>query len=129
MRLPLREALRVLLLGALAALSLPGVHAARAETDLVPPAKQLFSLKSPQPARPSRSSTCGASPAAVMQRADTGRQAAMARLAQVMGAGPAGDGEALDGRGYGYPTQRDPGAEMMRIQQEAQRLHAARAAH
>ena len=34
-------------------------------------------------------------------------------------------GEVLNGRGFGYPVQRDPALEMMRIQREAQRQGAA----
>jgi hypothetical protein len=124
MRLPLRSALRVLLLGALAALSLPGVHAARAESDLLPPAKQMFAFDAKQPARAAPSSqSCGASPAATLQRADIGHQAAMAQLAKIMGAG---DGEVLNGRGYNYRVNRDPAVEIMRIQQEARGLAIGR---
>ncbi len=119
----LREALRVLAIGTLAALSLPGVHAARAGTDLLPPAKQLFSVKAAHPAQPSGSVSCGGGdPAMAMRQAQAGREAALAQIAQAMGAVPGGAGEPLNGRGYGYPVRRDPNLELFRIQQEAQRL-------
>ena len=129
MRLPVRSTLRVAAIGLLAALSLPGVHAARAEADLVPPAKQLFAFDAPvmKPA-PKRAAptSCGASQVAAMRMADTRREAAMARIAELVGAGPGGDAEVLNGRGYAYPVKRDPNVELLRIQREAQRQRAAR---
>jgi len=130
MRLPVRSALRVLAIGALAALSLPGVHAARAEADLVPPAKQLFAFDAPTLApAPKRAAptSCGAGQIAAMRMADTRREAAMARIAELVGAGPGGDAEVLNGRGYAYPVRRDPNVELLRVQREAQRLRGTRA--
>jgi hypothetical protein len=129
MRLPFGSALRVLAIGALAALSLPGVRAARAEADLVPPAKQLFSYDAAQlRARRAPAASCGASQGVAMRMADARRQAAMARIVELVGAESGGDGQPLNGRGHAYPVRRDPNAELHRIQQEAQRLQAARAA-
>jgi len=129
MGLRVRFASRVLAVGVLAAVSLPGVRAARAESDLVPPAKQLFAYdakQTPVAERRSGAPSCGANPAVAMQMADAGRAAAMARIAELAGAG--GGGEPLNGRGIGYPVHRDPTVEMMRIQQEARRLQTERAA-
>jgi hypothetical protein len=124
----LRDALRVLAIGGLAALSLPGVHAARAGTDLLPPAKQFFSWRAAPPAAPappSGSPSCGGDPVEAMRQAQLGREAALAQIAQAMGAVPGGDGEPLNNRGYGYAMRRDPNLELFRVQQEAQRLKAA----
>ena len=90
MRLPLGEVLRVLALGALAALSLPGVHAARAEADLVPPVAQLFSWNAGPRRAPAGRATCAANQAAALPLADARRQAALARIAALVGAGPGG---------------------------------------
>jgi len=133
MRVSLRETLRVLVFGALAALSLPGVRAARAGTDLLPPAKKLFGLHASgpaptAPARPAGQMSCGTDPDVAMQQAQRGREAALAQIAQAMGVGPGGDGEVLNGRGYGYPTVRDPSLELLRVQQEAERLKREQAA-
>jgi hypothetical protein len=129
MRLPVR-ALRVFAIGALASLSLPGVHAARAEADLVPPAKQLFAYDAPPLApAPKRAAptSCGAGQVTAMRMADARREAAMARIAELVGAGPGGDVEVLNGRGYAYPVRRDPNVELLRVQREAQRLRGTRA--
>jgi hypothetical protein len=115
----------VAFVGAVAALSLPGVHAARAEADLVPPAKQLFAFDaSASPPRPAATASCGAAQAELSRSAHARRQAALARIAALVAAGPGGDAQALDGRGYAYPVQRDPSLEILRIQREAQRLQA-----
>jgi hypothetical protein len=130
MRLPVRSTLRVFAIGALAALSLPGVHAARAEADLVPPAKQLFAFDAPvlAPApKKAAPTSCGAAQITAMRMADTRREAAMARIAELVGAGPGGDAEVLNGRGYAYPVKRDPNVELLRIQREAQRLRGTQA--
>lgn len=121
MRLPIVFAVLVL-----AALALPGVRAARAEADLVPPAKQLFAYdaRSPAPRRAQPSESCGAvtNHIATARRAQAGREAAMQRIAAVVAAQAGEKAEALDGRGFGYPVHRDPAVELMRIQREAQRL-------
>jgi hypothetical protein len=125
MRLPVGSAFRVFAIGALAAFSLPGVHAARAEADLVPPAKQLFAFdaRAPAPApRQAAPTSCGAGQVAAMRMADARREAAMARIAELVGAGPGGDAEVLNGRGLAYPVRRDPNVELLRVQREAQRL-------
>jgi hypothetical protein len=127
MRLPLGNVLRVLALGGLAALSLPGVHAARAETDLVPPVAQLFSWNAAG-AGPAGPATCAANQAAALPLAELRHQAAMARIAALVGAEPGGPGQPLNGRGYAYPVQRDPNAELRRVVLEAQRQRAQRAA-
>jgi len=127
MRLPLGNVLRVLAFGVLAALSLPGVEGARAEADLVPPVAQLFSwdAASAQPAGPA---SCAANQAAALPLAELRRQAALARIAAVMKAEPGVAAEPLNGRGYAYPVQRDPNAELRRVVLEAQRQRALRAA-
>jgi hypothetical protein len=126
MRLPIAFAVVVL-----AALSLPGVRAARAEADLLPPAKQLFAYDAQRPAprrvQPQPSASCGAvtGQVATARRAQVGREAAMQRLAAAVSAQPGTPAEVLNGRGFGYPVSRDPALELMRIQREAQRLRAA----
>ena len=128
--LPVRAALRVVCIGALAALSLPGVQAARAEADLVPPAKQLFAFDAPVLAplpKQAAPTACGAGQVTAMRMADARREAAMARIAELVGAGPGGDAEVLNGRGYAYPVRRDPNVELLRVQREAERLRGTRA--
>jgi hypothetical protein len=127
MRLPLGNVLRVLAFGGLAALSLPGVHAARAEADLVPPVARLFSWDAAS-APPAGPATCAANQAAALPMAELRRQAALARIAALVGAEPGGSAQPLNGRGYAYPVQRDPNAELRQVVQEAQRQRALRAA-
>jgi hypothetical protein len=127
MRLPLGNVLRVLALGGLAALSLPGVQAARADTDLVPPVARLFSWNAAA-APPAGPASCAANQAAVTQLAELRRQAAMARIAAVVRAEPGGSAEPLNGRGYAYPVQRDPNEELRQVVLEAQRQRTLRAA-
>lgn len=124
MRLPI-----VFAVGALAALSLPGVHAARAEADLLPPAKRLFAFdaKAPAPRRAAPSTSCGAEAAhRTSERVGpAAREAALQRIAALVAGQPGEPAEALDGRGFGYPVHRDPQLELLRVQREAQRLRAA----
>jgi hypothetical protein len=124
MRLPI-----VFAVGALAALSLPGVRAARAEADLLPPAKQLFGFdaRSPAPRRAQAAVSCGAVAGQLdtARRAQAGREAAMQRIAALVAAEPGAPAEVLNGRGFAYPVQRDPALELLRVQREAQRLRAA----
>jgi hypothetical protein len=129
MTLPAGFVLRALAIGALAALSLPGVEAARAEVDLLPPAMQLFAYdaKAPAPAPRRAAASCAAGELKSMRMADASRAAAMARINQLVAAGPPGEVEVLNGRGYGYAAPRDPALELLRIQQEAKRLRAGRA--
>jgi hypothetical protein len=127
MRLPLGNVLRVLAFGGLAALSLPGVEAARAEADLVPPVAQLFSWNAAS-TRAAGPASCGANQAAALPLAELRRQAALARIAALVGAEPGGSAQPLNGRGYAYPVQRDPNAELRRVVMEAQRQRALRAA-
>lgn len=127
MSLPLHRVLRVLAIGGLAALSLPGVHAARADTDLVAPVAQLFSWNTAS-APPAGRATCAANPAAAIPMAELRRQAALARIAAVVQAEPGSAAQPLNGRGYAYPAQRDPNAELRRIVIEAHRQRAQRAA-
>jgi hypothetical protein len=128
MRLPLHGAVRALAVGALAALSLPGVRAARAEADLVPPAKQLFAFdaRTPAPRAPAAPTSCGAQQVASLRAAQAGREAALARIAEAVAGRPGDEVEVLNGRGYGYPVGRDPSLELLRIQREAKALRAAR---
>ena len=123
------EIARFLAIGALAALSLPGVRAARAEADLLPPISQLFAWNSPSHASAAQAGpvSCAAQSDAVQQAVDARRRAARAQIAQRLMAGPGG-GEVLNGRGYGYPVQRDPYQELRGIELEAQRQRALRAA-
>ena len=120
MSLPLVRGLRVLALGGLAALSLPGVRAARAESDLLPPVAQLFAWDA-APAPAVGPVTCAASQAAALPRAELRRQEALARIAAVVNADPGAAAEPLNGRGYAYPVQRDPTAELRRVVMEGQR--------
>jgi hypothetical protein len=120
----------VFAVGALAALALPGVRAARAEVDLLPPARQLFAFDAsrPAPRRPEPSASCGAvaGQVASARRAQAGREAAMQRIAALVADQPGAPAEALNGRGFGYPVHRDPALELMRIQREAERQRALR---
>ena len=128
MGLPLVRGLRALAIGALAALSLPGVHAARAEADLVPPVAQLFAWNA-EPAPAIGPASCAANQAAALPLADLRRRAALARIAALVQAEPGAAAEPLNGRGYAYPVQRDPAAELRRVVLEAQRQHQAAAPH
>jgi hypothetical protein len=124
------EIARILAIGALAALSLPGVRAARAEADLVPPASELFAWNSP--ARPSSAPerwpvSCSPRSDATRAVVEARRRAALAQIGELMKAGPGG-GEVLNGRGYAYPTGRDPYQELRRVELEAARQRALRAA-
>jgi hypothetical protein len=121
MRLSISSVLRALAVGALAAVSLPGVHAARAGTDLLPPVKSLFAYDAPVVAPPERNDvSCAGNAVAAMRVADVSRREAMARIAELVAAG--GGAEVLNGRGFNYPTQRDPNLELLRVEREAQRL-------
>lgn len=121
---------RLLAIGVLAALSLPGVRAARAETDRVPPASELFTWNSPVRAPASRKTgpvSCSPRPDAERPAVAAHRRAALAQIGELMQAGPGG-GEVLNGRGYAYPTARDPYQELRRVELEAARQRALRAA-
>lgn len=129
MRLPVSSAFRVLGVVVLAALALPGVEAARAEADLLPPAKRLFAFDAKAPRRqPAAPASCGAGEAALARSVHASREKALARITELVAAAPGGQVEVLNGRGYAYPAQRDPGVEILRIQREAQRLRAERSA-
>ena len=123
------EIARILAIGALAALSLPGVRAARAEADLVLPVSELFAWNSPPraPAAQRGPVSCAARSDATLQVAEARRRAALAQVAELMKGGPGG-GEVLNGRGYGYATGRDPYQELRRVELEAARQRALRAA-
>jgi hypothetical protein len=125
MRMPI-----VFAVGVLAALSLPGVRAAQAEVDLLPPAKQLFAYdaSAPAPRRPQPGASCGAVAGQVdtARRAQAGREAAMQRIAALVADEPGAPAEALNGRGFNYPVHRDPALELMRVQREAERQRALR---
>ena len=127
MSLPLSRVWHVLAFGVLAAVSLPGVQAARADSDLVPPVSKLFAWNA-APAGPAGPATCAANQAAALPMAEARRRAALARIAALVQAEPGGAAQPLDGRGYAYPVQRDPNAELRRVVQEAQRQRALRAA-
>ena len=119
---------RLLAIGALAALSLPGVRAARAEADLVPPVSELFAWNSPsRAAAPERQAvSCAAQSDETLRALEARRRAVMAQVARLMQAGPGG-GEVLNGRGYGYATRTDPLQELRRVELEAERQRALRA--
>jgi hypothetical protein len=119
--------LLLLIVGLLAALSLPGVRAARAEADLVPPAAELFAWRSnaSAPAR-GQAASCAATSEATLRVAEARRQAALAQIAELMKGG-AGEGQPLNGRGYAYPVNRDPLRELRMVEMEAQRQRAQRA--
>jgi hypothetical protein len=122
------EFTRLLVIGALAALSLPGVHAARAEADLVPPVSELFAWNSPVQAPPAAGPVSCAERSEEALHAKEGRHhAALARIAAHLKAQPGGDFEVLNGRGYRYPTGRDAARELRILELEAQRQRAARA--
>jgi hypothetical protein len=122
------EIARILAIGALAALSLPGVRAARAEADLVPPVSELFAWDSPARSAPEgKPVSCSPRSEAARQLVEARRQAALAQIGELMKAGPGG-GEVLNGRGYAYPTARDPYQELRRVELEAARQRARRAA-
>lgn len=119
---------RLLVIGALAALSLPGVQAARAEADLVPPVSELFAWNSPRHAAPAAGpASCAERGEAVLNAREGRQQAALARIAAQLKAQPGGDFEVLDGRGYRYPTGRDAARELRILELEAQRQRAAHA--
>ncbi len=114
------------IVGVLAALSLPGVRAARAEADLVPPVTELFSWRGARSAPARGPASCAATSRATLRASEARRQAALAQLGELMKAGP-GEGQALDGRGYAYPVDRDPLRELRMVEMEAQRQRAQRA--
>ena len=118
--------LLLLIVGLLAALSLPGVRAARAEADLVPPAAELFSWRSDASAPARGRTSCAATSEATLRSAEAHRQAALAQIAELMKGGP-GEGQPLNGRGYAYPVNRDPLRELRMVEMEAQRQRAQRA--
>ena len=120
---------RLLAIGTLAALSLPGVRAARAEADLVPPVSQLFAWNSPRraPAVTAGPLSCAERSEGRQQLAEARRRAALARMAELMKAGQGG-GEVLNGRGYGYPVHRDAFHDLRQVELEAARQRSARAA-
>jgi hypothetical protein len=114
--------------GALAALSLPGVDAARAEADLVPPVSELFAWNSPVRVEPAAGpASCAVKNEAVLHAREGRHHAALARITAHLQAQPGGDFEVLDGRGYRYPTGRDAARELRILELEAQRQRAARA--
>jgi len=121
---------RILAIGTLAALSLPGVRAARAEADLVPPVSELFAWNSqPRASEPERGPvSCGARSEATLQVAEARRRAALAQVAELLKAVPGGEGEVLNGRGYAYPRGRDPERELRMVEMEALRQRGLRAA-
>ncbi len=123
----LAKGLRVLAIAALALFSLPGVEAARAEGDLLPPIAELFAWN----ARPERTLEAPAScapNAAASPEVQARRQAALARLSELLHAEAGGDVEVLNGRGYAYPSPRDPRRELMLVEMEARRERARQAA-
>jgi hypothetical protein len=120
----LAKGFRVLAVGAAALLSLPGLEAARAEGDLLPPITELFAWNAQAERRLEAPASCGPG-SALSEDARTRRQAALARLAAVMKAQQAGGGEVLNNRGYGYGSGPDPRREMMLVEMEARRRAAA----
>ena len=119
---------RLLVIGALAALSLPGVRAARAEADLVPPVAELFAWNSPPRAAPAAApDSCAARSEATLHAKEGRHRAVLARIAEHLRAQPGGEIEVLNGRGYAYPTSRDTGRELRILELEAQRQREAHA--
>lgn len=133
MRLPrpsrrtLGRALLVLALGALFALSLPGVRAARADDkDLAPSADELFGLgaapAAPAPAPAHRVDSCEAA-----RRERQQGQAAYGQLVAQLRKQPVpGNVRVLNGRGYNYPSMASPGLSLERLRREAERDRQAR---
>jgi len=120
---------RILLLSivsALAALSLPGVRAARAQADLLPPAAELFNYRGE--ARPAGSGPASCPAASEAPEAAARRQAALEQIRQVLQGAPGDEAQPLDGRGYGYHAPRDPYRELRMVEMEAQRERMLRAA-
>ena len=126
MRLPLVRGF--LVLGALAALALPAARAARAESDLLPPVAELFAWNAEPPPAAGPVTCAAADPAAAVPMAELRRQAALARIAAIVNSEPGAAAEPLNGRGYAYPVQRDPSAELRGVVMEAQHQRALRAA-
>jgi hypothetical protein len=114
----LKTAARVLLLGLVLALSIPGLRVAHAETDLAPSADQLLGLQGPPPAAPAGQ----ACEPRVVRAGPADRNQAMQRLAELMASH--GEGQALNNRGIHYPQARSQWLEMQRIHMEARRLRA-----
>ena len=112
-------------LALLLALSRPGIQA-HAEGGIAPSSRELTGLgAAPAPAA-SGDSCAAADPNLVAKQYDSQREA-MQRLAQAMQAEGEGEVRVLDGRGYGYFADRNPGIDLARLQREAQ-LEARRAA-
>jgi hypothetical protein len=114
-------------LALLLALSWPGV-AAHAEDGIAPSSRELTGLgAAPAPIAAAPGDSCAAAdPNLVAKQYDAQREA-MQRLAQAMQAEGDGDVRVLDGRGYGYFADRNPGIDLARLQREAQ-LEAQRTA-
>jgi hypothetical protein len=119
----LAKGLRVLAIGAAALFSLPGLEAARAEGDLLPPITELFAWNAQAERRVEAPASCGPG-SALSEDTRARRQAALARLAALMKAQQAGGGEVLNNRGYGYGSGPDPRREMMLVEMEARRARA-----
>ncbi|MFI5319936.1 MAG: hypothetical protein ACHQ6V_10210, partial [Myxococcota bacterium] len=99
-------------LALLLALSLPGI-AAHAEDGIAPSSRELTGLgAAPAPGAPIAAapgdSCAAADPNLVAKQYDAQREA-MQRLAQAMQAEGDGEVRVLDGRGYGYFADRNPG--------------------
>ncbi|MEN8159777.1 MAG: hypothetical protein ABFS41_06890 [Myxococcota bacterium] len=125
----LARGLRVLAICALAWLSVPGVEAARAEGDLLPPVDELFAWNA-RPERRVEAPTVSCSPnagAVGSPEREARRQAALAQLSALLQAQPGGDFEVLNNRGYAYPSMRDPRQEMLMVEMEARRQRRAAA--
>jgi len=118
---------RVFVIGALAFASLSG-GAVHAEEDLLPPISQLFGWNARADRRVEAPTSCGPGGVEVASpEQQARRQAALARLSALMQAQASGGGEVLNNRGYAYPTNRDPRAELLRVEMEARRARAERA--
>jgi hypothetical protein len=119
----LARGLRVLAICALAWLSLPGVEAARAEADLLPPIDELFAWNAQSERRaPAATASCSPNAAAIgSPEREARRQAALARLTALLQAQPDGQFEVLNNRGYAYPSMRDPRQELLIVEMEARR--------
>lgn len=124
MRLPLVRRLCWVVVSC-GALALHAGAAFAAEADLVPPVAKLFAWNAQHEAPTAAPASCAARQAAALPQADARRREMLARIAAVMAAEP-GTAEALNGRGYAYPVQRDPSAELRSIVLEAQRARGRR---
>lgn len=112
----------ILALGLGVALAWPGVEV-RAEGDLAPSSRALTRLEgtpAPAPAPAGNGDSCAASDPTRMAQEYDAQRASMQALAAAMQAHEDGEFVVLDGRGYGYFSERNPALELARLQRDAQ---------